>query len=513
MIRGASSGAGTPPSSLPLPAGAATEATLAGTLTVAPREVGRGAFGGMVVESLQPVAGFGVAYDRINGRMATTRTTGSGSVSVVDGLAVVTTTAAANSSAPIETRRALRYVNGVGGRVLAAGYHTPGGPGSRTEIGLGDVSDFLGLGYDGAAFGIWHRRQGRREIRTLTVTVGSGGAENVTVTLDGAAKVVASGGALSTTALADLLAAQDWSTLGAGWDAQAVGATVVFLSRSAAPRSGAYSLASTGTAAGTVAQTTAGAVPTETHYPQASWSEDTCSWLDPQKGNVGALRYQWLGFGELGFLLEDPALGLPVPIHRVRYANANTVTSLRNPQLPVRLFASTGADATAATVRSASAMAFRESLADVSDVLAYSWNAEGAKTSITTEAAVLSVRNALVVNGAANRTRVTLTGISCHGEGTGGNALTVRIWRGATIGGTPSWSSVNADSVCHQDTGGTTVSDGTRLWSARFARSTGDRVDLTPLGITLAPGEHITVTMTSASNVDASVSLTWREEL
>ncbi len=75
-------------------------------------------------------------------------------------------------------------------------------------------------------------------------------------------------------------------------------------------------------------------------YPQTSWNQDTMNGagpsgltLDVTKGNVYKIQYQWLGFGLIGFYIENPTTGQITLVHTIEYANQNTITTLLNPSM------------------------------------------------------------------------------------------------------------------------------------------------------------------------------------
>lgn len=115
-------------------------------------DVARTAFGEVQVAELAPVTGWSFAYN-VNPDMVKTTVSG-GTVTASAGQAVLSTGAATNQSAQIETIRPLRYINGVGGVVRFTAVFTPGVAGSEQIIGLGDGTDGLYFGYNGEQFGI-----------------------------------------------------------------------------------------------------------------------------------------------------------------------------------------------------------------------------------------------------------------------------------------------------------------------------------------------------------------------
>ena len=84
-------------------------------------------------------------------------------------------------------------------------------------------------------------------------------------------------------------------------------------------------------------------------YPQSSWNIDTCRdegtlelnylknpsgfRLDPTKGNVYRIFFQYLGFGTITFCIEQNETDRIIPVHRIKYQNLNSNPSLKNPSM------------------------------------------------------------------------------------------------------------------------------------------------------------------------------------
>jgi hypothetical protein len=55
--------------------------------------------------------------------------------------------------------------------------------------------------------------------------------------------------------------------------------------------------------------------------------------LDPTKGNVYEIGFQYLGFGNAFFSIEDQDSGRPVPVHVIKNTNSRTTPVLKNPNV------------------------------------------------------------------------------------------------------------------------------------------------------------------------------------
>lgn len=114
------------------------------------------AFGNLAVSQLSPILQIQFPY-LINPDITRSTVTGSGTVTQAAPFGIVSTTAAINSSAKIETVDNLHYKNGQGVLVLFTAVYTAGVVGSVQESGVGDVTDGFFFGFVGATFGITRR--------------------------------------------------------------------------------------------------------------------------------------------------------------------------------------------------------------------------------------------------------------------------------------------------------------------------------------------------------------------
>ena len=69
----------------------------------------------------------------------------------------------------------------------------------------------------------------------------------------------------------------------------------------------------------------------DTWYPQTSWNTEKMTageinsmTLDPTKGNVYEIQFQYLGFGQIEFSVENSSTGAFDVVHVIRFANTST---------------------------------------------------------------------------------------------------------------------------------------------------------------------------------------------
>ena len=475
------------------------------------------AFGEDLVAELTPVVQLHFPYN-INTRLAVVRDN-NGTSSVVNNKLQVSTGAAANQSSQVLSREPVNYNPGQGALCRFTAVFTTGAANSTQYIGIGDSSEGYFFGYNGTAFGLLRRQGGSPEIRTLTVTTGSSTAEDITITLDGDAETtVTVTNTANTTLTANEIAAHDYSNVGQGWTTHVMGATVVFESYNAALQTGTYSLSGATTAVGTFAQSVAGAAPTETVVAQSAWSEDVMDGtgpsgvtLDQTKGNVYQIRYQWLGFGAIEYSVEDPSNGDLVLVHRIEYANANTIPSVDNPALPLCIEAINTSNTTDIVLQTSSMGGFVEGRNEGLGI------SNGASVEIAggigmTETPVLSIHNHTVFQSVVNRVKTKLELLTSSVDSAAVKVATVRVRLGADLTGA-SFNAVDDNtSVMRTDIAATAVSGGTVLFAQGIEQGDSLSVDLDALNIDLTVGETITISLESSSGTVATVTtVNWLE--
>lgn len=479
-------------------------------LQVTPPPEGKTAFGEALVGQLYPVIQETFAYS-INSYKFKTRANQSGQASVSSAMCVVETGAAANSSCCVQTIARLKYEAGMGCRARFTGLFTTGVANSTQMIGIGDAGEGFFFGYNGTSFGVCHRKGGNHEIRTLTITTRSTTAENITVTLDGTAVSIAVTVAATISATANEIAAGDYSDVGRGWTARASGNTVIFVAWDASSRTGSYSVSGT-TIVGSFAQTLAGTAQTDTWVAQSSWNgEDkfdgtglTGVTLDPTKGNVFQIDFQYLGFGGIRFYTEDPDDGELHLVHTIQYANANTTPSLDNPTMPMRIEALNTSNTSNITTKCASMGGFNDgNRANIGINRGVDHNATIANSGTTP---LMSIRIPETFKSKRNRSSIKLNLISCSCEHT--KPVKLKFYANPSLTGAI-FSSIDSDSCVYKDTSATAISGGAYIFSIMLGKAGNQVVNLLDdldIGI-FNEGDVLTAAVEYASGTNAEVSL------
>ena len=463
-------------------------------------------FGALNTESLFPIfqsdAVYGINPSQVLATVGhSTGGVSSGTNTGTNNLFKCSTGTTALSFATMQSRKRLRYRAGQGVVGRFAGYFSSPAASSILVAGFGTAEAGYYFGYNGTSFGILHSTGGVRELQTLTVTVGSGGAENVTVTLDGIATVVPVV-AGSTTSVAYQLSQATY----VGWDAEQVGATVRFLANSAGNKAGAFTLASSGTTAGTFAETNAGVASTDTWIPQASWNGDVCDGsnstsnlsgynLNPQFGNVFQIDVTYLGFGPINFKIAVTSASnnpVYVTVHTLKFPNTRTATTLNQPSFPFTMAAYSSGSTTDVSVSIGSFAGFVAGEKKLTGPrMTYSANSTSVKA--VDYRALLTVRNNRTYSTRANQAVVNLLSFGGAIEDT--TPVTVLLIKNATLAGTPNFAQWSTASCTDVDTAATTctfTNNDQVLFSLPIGAG-GSNIFSFEDDITLQPGETVTL--------------------
>jgi hypothetical protein len=480
------------------------------------------AFDELFVAQLTPVVQIHSAYN-INTRIIEARDN-NGSSSIANNMFKVSTGSGTYRSSSLLSRVAVKYNAGEGGLFRGTGVFTSGVADSAQYLGIGTSSEGFFFGYNGATFGVLRRQGGSPEIRRLEVTTKSTTGEDITITLDGDSATdvtVTDATDDDATFTANEIAIHDYSNLGQGWTAHSMGKYVIFESYNAASQTGTYELPVGGatTARGTFAAPLVdGVAPTDTFIAQSAWSEDVMDGngpsginLDQTRGNVFEIRYQWLGFGIIDFYIENPSNGKFILVHKIEYANANTIPSLDNPTLPLCMAVSNTDNESDIVLQAASMMGGIEG----KDIEEGIHNTEIAQLAgiDTNETAILSLHNHTIYQSKINRVRVAPKEFGITIEASAANKPgIIRVRKNPTLVGA-SFSAVDADtSVMRKDTSATTVTGGDLLFAQSIADDTPLSFDLSQKTGRLEPGETITVSGEATNGtIEAIVTIGWEE--
>jgi len=420
----------------------------------------------------------------------------------------------------IRSRRAVAYRPGEGTMLRwTARYDTPVALSAQRSGGINSGVE-LSFGYDGTDFGVLYRTGGILEIQTLTITTPASGAETATITLDGTAyNVSVTAGTAAHNAYEIATDSQFAAGAGNAWIAWQNGDTVTFLAQAVGDKTGTMSFGSTGAAAGSLAETQAGAAVSDTFIDQADWNIDPMDGtgpsrmiLDPQKGNVYQIRFQYLGYGAITYYIEDYRSGKFLPVHKIQYANVNSSPSLINPSLKVGWFAASLGSTTDLSIHGASGMIGVEGQQQPRRLPEAQLNDKsGVGTSFTN---ILTIRNRRTFQGRVNLSEVLPSALNVAVDGT--KIAEYQVIVNATLGGEPNWTYEDEDhSIVEYDTAATTatVGSGQLILAGVLGKTASTGENFFEYDLHLIPGDTLTVAVkTTSGTTDAAAALTWLED-
>lgn len=433
-------------------------------------------------------------------------TSGSGTATVDSKMFTCTTGTSVGGYGAIQSFRAINYKAGEGALARFTALFETNVENSWQGVGLVNLGDELSFGYNGTTFGIWHRKDGVAEARVVTVTGAAGGSENLTLTLNGTGYTIP-----LTTGTVEHNAyeiAQWLNDNQSVWVADQVDDTIVLIAQSDGEKSGSYSFSSS-TATGSIAQTTAGVTKTSTHIPQSTWNIDTRDDLDPSKGNVYQISYQYLGFGDIRFSIENKETGKFEDVHLIKYPNTHTTPSVGNPSLKLGIYCVSLGSTTDLTVRSASMSGFVQGKEVKTRNPRSEKNTQSVSTTFTN---VMSIRNRRTYNGYYNQVEIEPIFLSISSESTKNVEIEVRAT--SNPGVEQNYTAVGTNLTTDVDTTSFTYSGGRLLAAFALGSQGAEIIDLSKLAIRIPPSLHIIVLarVTSGASANVTAALTWYED-
>lgn len=324
-------------------------------------------FGGIEVAELEPVAQGDFVYG-INNQIFITSSFVGSSVTTGNSMASISSGTSPTGSADVKLRRGLKYKPGEGSLMRGTAIFDTPVDGNQQLIGLSNPESGYYIGYSGSTFGVLHESTAATEIRRLTITGVDAAAQDITITLDGVATIVNIDGNSEPGTAAYLISQNDFSQVGnTGWTTDVISSSVYFISSVATPKlTNTYSATGVGFT-GTFSRFQVGAFPTSDFIPSSSFNLDRLDGtgfsgmtLDPQKGNVYQIGFQYLGFGNAKFFVFNAETGKPTQFHEIRNINTRTIPVLKNPNNSVTVTSRNNGGTTSKTIKTASLAAFTE---------------------------------------------------------------------------------------------------------------------------------------------------------
>lgn len=424
-------------------------------------------FGSLNTSEQKPTGQATFVYG-INTTQWVTASNGTGAlVTSSEGIVSCSSGTSVTGSASVRLRRGMKYRAGQGGICKLTAIFDSGVTGSTSIAGIGNPEAGYFFSRSGTNFGILHLTAGKREIRKLTISA-AGGTENVTITLDGKPITFAIAGGSNINQTSHLISGIDYAQVGTGWDAESIDGDIYFISnRSAGTLTGSYGITSSGTASGSFSSVQTGVALTQTFISQSSWNIDKFDGsgasrvtLNPAKGNIYSIGFQYLGFGNAVFSIEDPSKGIFTPVHQIVNANARDTVVLRNPHGFARWSVANNGSTVGSTIKGASAATFVEG--NISRNIGPAFATGSIKSGVaTTIIPLLTIRPNQVYKNSISYGEIDPYNISVGmdaGNASGTDILNIYVYRNATLTGPVNFQYVNSNnSICAADLAATGV--------------------------------------------------------
>lgn len=477
-------------------------------------------FNEVSVAELYPAAQGDFIYG-INTQVFSSGAFSGGSVINTDNFGIARSGTNVTGSAILRLRRNLKYRPGMGSLVRATCIFDTPISGNVQLIGAGNIESGYYFGYLGTQFGILHQETSLAEIRKLTIN-SAAGTETVTITLNGVSVSIPVTGGTDANQTSYQIASYDYTNVGSGWRADAIDGTVFFISSRAAPYSGTYSVSGV-SIAGTFTGIQSGSGGTFSFIPQSSWNIDQlCSncgsefVLNPQKGNVYQVGFQYLGVGNAFFGIENPETGRIIPVHMIKNANSRTTPVLKNPQVSARLVSANVGATTSVAPKSLSMAAFNEGLVrrlDPRFARAHTFSGYNS----TTKAPLIALKVNRVFNSKTCFAEIDILRIAASNESTN-KTLTVSVYKDLQISEVVNFQHIDqtnsAVSYADLTPGTNTVSTTGKnpLISFSVGANSAQTIDLNPEELVFNIGEIVIICISTSGTVSGEVSVNWFEQ-
>ena len=409
----------------------------------------------------------------------------------------------------IRSKKTVRYRPGQGALARFTAKFDEGRTGYTQRVGFFTQEQALQVGYNtNGKFGILRANGGKAHIHRFTINTKASGTENITVTLAGTATTVSIGAGTTTF---DNAAGIGKNTF-PGWNVDYKSDEVIFLSNSLGPKTGTFSMTSSGTLVATSSTAQTGVNQTEYWTYQENWNLDNLTGvggttnpslvtLNPQTLNVFQINFRWLGAGEMRYAIENPTNGDMIFIHHDHYSNQNNTVHLDNPSLKIGYVAAelSGNSGAGVTVCGASVMGAIEGIISPTDYPLAAYTSRDTSISANTVTHLLSVKGDLITNNKINSRELILKKLTCGATVTGGAPSLVYLFLEPTYASTPVFEKLGSASSF--STTNTTIT-GTPIAVFAIASGAPQTIDVTDLRLVLPPKTKFALAISSSGQIN-----------
>ncbi len=243
-------------------------------------------------------------------------------------------------------------------------------------------------------------------------------------------------------------------------------------------------------------------------FYQEDWTEDLFPNLNPQKGNVYEIRYQWLGFGMQYFGIENDK-GNVTDVHRIQYSNLNDNVSVSNPSLPLAAGVGNTGNTTNIFIKTPSAVAGLQGKAFSPAFEALVAYERILTLQASVETYLFGLQNPQDWLGKDNRLYIQPRLFAAASEGN--KPVVFRVYFNPIIN-TPNWIDVSPNiSPLQYDEAGTWIPNGeSQVFSLPLGRADNQVVDLRAIDAEIQPRQIFAITAFSQTAADVIVSIDFK---
>jgi hypothetical protein len=300
-------------------------------------------FGCVTIANNTPVFQYDFVYSK-NEHDFDFYTSGSGSITNTSNSLLCYSGSNVNSSAIYVSKKNIKYRSGQGTLCRFTAVYDQPSIGNKQFVGFGNFETMLGYGYDGSNFGIIYAPKNKREKCTIIITEPSNDNQNMALTLAGQTYTIPVTNNGSKEATAWEISQFAFSNTYPTWELSATGSNIDVFCLQSMALSNNYQISFPSSGNGNITRDVEGYMQSNYFVPQSTWNIDTMDGsgssrnpskvlINPQKGNLYHIKFQYQGYGFIEFGLENPDNAEQVPVHRDYYANKHTIPSLANPHL------------------------------------------------------------------------------------------------------------------------------------------------------------------------------------
>jgi len=263
------------------------------------------------------------------------------------------------------------------------------------------------------------------------------------------------------------------------------------------------------TGASIVRRTKTSGVAVDTAVAQTNWNLDKLDGsgtsgitLDLSKAQILVIDLQWLGTGRVrvGFDIG----GTIIYAHQFLNSNSITTVYMTTANLPLRYeLEATGAIGASTTMKQICSSVISEGGFEEGRGLSFSASNPLAGKAITTRAAVITIRPKSTFNSIPNRGQIILDHLDTMVVTN--NAFYEIVYNG-TLGGTATYTSVDANSLVEFDTASTTVSGGTVIESGYLAAGAGNGANAVSQVSEVGLNSRLAIALNAAGNIADTIT-------